>query len=160
MPETSDLLEKSALIFLYNFHREHSWLKSIIKELSPKINVKNIKNRVKIENLWRFLNQCRKISCEDMVPILHIFKNWVPILHIWEKSNKSFADDKNTYQFLTVKMRKMWNLCTDVRPPKLSKLTIRKFNTFQKWRFGTLYQFFTRCEICEMWNLRINKAPS
>ena len=46
MPETSDLLEKSALIFLYNFHREHSWLKLIIKKLSPKINVKNIKNRV------------------------------------------------------------------------------------------------------------------
>ena len=46
MSETSDLLEKSALIFLYNFHREHSWLKSIIKKLSPKINVKNIKNRV------------------------------------------------------------------------------------------------------------------
>ena len=46
MPETSDLLEKSELIFLYNFHREHSWLKSIIKKLSPKINVKNIKNQV------------------------------------------------------------------------------------------------------------------
>ena len=36
-------LEKLALIFLYNFHREHSLLKSIIKKLSPKINVKNIK---------------------------------------------------------------------------------------------------------------------
>ena len=46
MPQTSDLLEKSALIFLYNFHREHSLLKLIIKKLSPKINVKNIKNRV------------------------------------------------------------------------------------------------------------------
>ena len=43
MPQTSDLLEKSALIFLYNFHREHSLLKLIIKKLSPKINVKNIK---------------------------------------------------------------------------------------------------------------------
>ena len=39
-------LEKLALIFLYNFHREHSLLKSIIKMVSPKINVKNIKNRV------------------------------------------------------------------------------------------------------------------
>ena len=28
--------------FLYNFHREHSLLKSLIKKLSPKINVKNI----------------------------------------------------------------------------------------------------------------------
>ena len=43
MPQTSDLLEKSALIFLYNFHREHSLLKLVIKKLSPKINVKNIK---------------------------------------------------------------------------------------------------------------------
>ena len=34
MPETSDLLEESALIFLYNFHREHSWLKSIIKVIA------------------------------------------------------------------------------------------------------------------------------
>ena len=31
----------------------------------------------------------------------------------------------------------MWNLSTDVRPPKLSKLTIRKFHIFQKWPFGT-----------------------
>ena len=41
-------MEKLALIFLYNFHREHSLLKSIIKKVSPKINVKNIKNRVYI----------------------------------------------------------------------------------------------------------------
>ena len=46
MPQTSDVLEKSALIFLYNFQHEHSWLKLIIKKLSPKINVKNMKNRV------------------------------------------------------------------------------------------------------------------
>ena len=39
-------LEKSALIFLYNFHRKHSLLTLVIKTLSPKINVKNIKNRV------------------------------------------------------------------------------------------------------------------
>ena len=31
------------LIFLYDFHREQSLLKSIIKKSSPKINVKNIK---------------------------------------------------------------------------------------------------------------------
>ena len=43
MPQTSDLLEKSALIFLYICHREHSLLKLVIKKLSPKINVKNIK---------------------------------------------------------------------------------------------------------------------
>ena len=29
--------------FLYNFHREHRLLKLVIKKLSPKINVKNIK---------------------------------------------------------------------------------------------------------------------
>ena len=42
-PQTSDFLEKVALIFLYNFHREHSLLKLNIKKLLPKINVKNIK---------------------------------------------------------------------------------------------------------------------
>ena len=36
-------LEKLALMFLYNVDREHSLLKPIIKKLSPKINVKNIK---------------------------------------------------------------------------------------------------------------------
>ena len=45
-PQTWDLLEKLALIFLYNFHREHGLIKLIRKKLSPKINVKNIKNRV------------------------------------------------------------------------------------------------------------------
>ena len=30
--------------FLYNPHREHCLLKLVIKKLSPKINVKNIKN--------------------------------------------------------------------------------------------------------------------
>ena len=37
-------LEKSGLIFLYNFYRKHSLLKLKIKKLTPKINVKNIKN--------------------------------------------------------------------------------------------------------------------
>ena len=46
VPQTSDFLEKSALIFLYNFHREHSVLKLKIKKLSSKINVKDIKTRV------------------------------------------------------------------------------------------------------------------
>ena len=45
-PQTLDLLETLALIFLYNFHREHGLIKLIRKKLSPKINVKNIKNRV------------------------------------------------------------------------------------------------------------------
>ena len=42
-PQTWDLLEKLALIFLYNFHHEHGLIKLIRKKLSPKINVKNIK---------------------------------------------------------------------------------------------------------------------
>ena len=44
-PQTSDLLEKLALIFLYNFNRDHILLTLKIKKLSPKINVKNIKTR-------------------------------------------------------------------------------------------------------------------
>ena len=46
VPQTSDFLEKLPLIFLYNFHSEHSVLKWKIKKLSPKINVKDIKTRV------------------------------------------------------------------------------------------------------------------
>ena len=42
-PQTWDLLEKLALIFLYDFHHDHISLKLKIKKLSPKINVKNIK---------------------------------------------------------------------------------------------------------------------
>ena len=42
-PQTWDLLEKLALFFLYNFHREYGLIKLIRKKLSPKINVKNIK---------------------------------------------------------------------------------------------------------------------
>ena len=67
----------------------------------------------------------------------HLWKLRANSSHLRKKSNQSFADDTNTYQFFTTKMRKMWNLSTDVRPQKLSKLTIRKFHIFQKWRFGT-----------------------
>ena len=59
-------LEKLALIFLFNFHHEHSLLKLVIKKLSPKINVKNIKTRVKsghnispIINLWGFFQMLK-----------------------------------------------------------------------------------------------------
>ena len=41
-------------IFLYNKHCEHSLLKSKKKKLSPKISVKNIKNRVKCIILAHF----------------------------------------------------------------------------------------------------------
>ena len=43
MPQTSDFLEKLALFFLYNFHRERSLQKLKIKKLLQKINVKDIK---------------------------------------------------------------------------------------------------------------------
>ena len=48
MPQTSDFLEKLRLIFLCNFHREHSLLIEN-KKLSPKINAKNIEFRTSIE---------------------------------------------------------------------------------------------------------------
>ena len=38
-----------------------------------------------------------------------------------------------------LKMRKMWNLSTYFRPPKISKLTIRKFHIFQRWRLHTVW---------------------
>ena len=46
VPQTSDLLEKLALIFLYNFHHDHILLKLKIKKVITEINVKNIKTRV------------------------------------------------------------------------------------------------------------------
>ena len=42
-PQSWDLLEKLALIFLYNFHHKHGLIKLIRKKLLTKINVKNIK---------------------------------------------------------------------------------------------------------------------
>ena len=60
-----------------------------------------------------------------------------------------------------LKMRKMWNLSTYVRPPKLSKLTIRKFHIFQKWRFGTNSSQgvkFAKCEICGLTKLRTKEG--
>ena len=48
VPQTLDLLEKLALIFLHNFFRVRSLLKLLIKKLSPKINVKNIKKNLSL----------------------------------------------------------------------------------------------------------------
>ena len=90
---------------------------------------------------------------------------------VFETEYQFFTGVKNWYKFFTseknrtcssqmarirtnssqLKMRKMWNLSTDVRPPILSKLTIRKFHIFQKWRFGTNSSHgvkFAKCEIC------------
>ena len=41
------------------------------------------------------------------------------------------------YQFFTVKNEKDVKLSTNVRPLKLSKLTIREFHIFKKRRIGT-----------------------
>ena len=60
-----------------------------------------------------------------------------------KKSNQSFADDTNTYQFFT---------------PKIIEIDHTQISHFPKVTFW--YQFFTRCEICEMWNLWFNKAPT
>ena len=46
-PQASDFFEKSALIFLYRFHRDHNLLTLKIKKLWPENKVKNIKTRVK-----------------------------------------------------------------------------------------------------------------
>ena len=47
MSQTVDFLEKLAIIFLYNFHYKQ-YAKIEKKKLSPEINVKDIKNRVKM----------------------------------------------------------------------------------------------------------------
>ena len=104
------------------------------------------------------------LSCEELVPILHICENWVPLLHIWEKSNQSFADDMNTYQFFTVKNEKdvkIWAQMLAPPPPKKKKnikIDHTQISHFPKVRFW--YQFYTWCEICEMGNLRFDRATS
>ena len=45
---------------------------------------------------------------------------------------------------------KMWNLSTDFRPLKLSKLTIRKFHICQKWCFCTNSSHGVKCAKCEI----------
>ena len=55
------------LIFLYNFHREHSLLKSIIKKLSPKINVKNKKSS--LELVGQKKQQVKEAARNEVKPI-------------------------------------------------------------------------------------------
>ena len=45
MPQTSDLLEKLALIFLHNFHRKRSLLKLLIKKVIAENHCEKHKNR-------------------------------------------------------------------------------------------------------------------
>ena len=88
-------------------------------------------------------------------------KNWYQFFTFVKIEYQFFTAEKNrtspsqmarmrTYSS-QLKMRKMWNLSTDVRPPKLSKLTIGKYHIFQKWRIGTNSSHdvkFAKCEIC------------
>ena len=93
------------------------------------------------------------LSFEELVPILHICENWVPILHIWENRTSPSQMTRIRTNYSQLIMRKMWNLSKDVRPPKLSKLTIRNFHIFQKWRFGTNSSHgvkFAKCKICSL----------
>ena len=54
---TNDLLEKLALIFLYNIYREHSLLKSL-KKISSKINEKSIKPQFLSGSLSEYRTWC------------------------------------------------------------------------------------------------------
>ena len=74
-------------------------------------------------------------------------KNWYRFFTFVKIEYQFFTSEKNRTSPLQMtqigtnssqlKMRKMWNLSRDVRPLKISILTIRKFHIFQKWRFGT-----------------------
>ena len=78
MPQTSDFLEKLALFFLYNFHREHSLQKLKIKKLSRKINVKNIK---KAFFIVFFFNQLH-FRCENDTHEMRLLLNWQLLLSV------------------------------------------------------------------------------
>ena len=60
-----------------------------------------------------------------------------------------------------LKMGKVWkgvefeHRC---KTPKIIEIDHTQISHFPKVTFW--YQFFTRCEICEMWNLRFNKAST
>ena len=62
-------LNKLALLFLHNFHREHSCVKLETKKLSLKINVKNIK-KLRLIILLLILKKRRK----KILVIFRIFK--------------------------------------------------------------------------------------
>ena len=64
LPQTSDLLEKLALIFLHNFHRKRSLLKLSIKKLSQKINVKNTK--IEFRRRWPVKNSINQCVCKQV----------------------------------------------------------------------------------------------
>ena len=66
----SEPLGKLALIFLYNFHGEHSLLKSIIKYLSPKHQCENHKKKLEFSTYVDFsqYRQGRLVHVRTVVP--------------------------------------------------------------------------------------------
>ena len=52
---------------LYNLHCERSVLKSIIKKLSSKINVKNIKTQLSLVRMWILVRQDRLVHVRTIV---------------------------------------------------------------------------------------------
>ena len=82
-PQTLDLLEKLALIFLYNFHRDHILLTLKIKKLSLKINVKNIKTR----DVRNFSSAQSKNEIEKWPLIILVLCIWIfEIINIYYRT--------------------------------------------------------------------------
>ena len=94
-PQTWELLEKLALIFLYNFHREHGLINLIRKKLSPKINVKNIKHQVFF--FLFFLVTVFFITIVNMV-IIELYKPRATHMKYIE-GNEEFSKSKTTKLF-------------------------------------------------------------
>ena len=157
--EVSDKKKLSHVTRYYKFCHWHLWRLSTNSSHLWKFGT-NFSHSVSIlhicEHLVPILPICENWipflhRCEELVPILHICENWVPILLIWGKIEPVLRRWHECVPILQLKMRKMWNLSTDVRSPKSSKLTIRKFHIFQKLRFGTNSSHgvkFAKCEIC------------
>ena len=109
---------------------------------------------VKIE--YRFFTGVKNFyQFFTFVKIVWKFHTFVKIVYQFFTSDKYWTSLSHMARMRTnssqLKMRKMWNLSKDVRSPKLSKLTIRKFHIFQKWRIGTNSSHgvkFAKCEIC------------
>ena len=118
--------------------------------------------------MWAFGTNCSHVwaFCTDSS---HLWKLSTNSSHVWGTSSDSshfwklstnyshlrkiepVLHRKNTYQFFTRWIIRMWNLNADFRPRQLSKLTIRKFHIWQNLRSGTNSSHgvkFAKCEIC------------
>ena len=95
--------------------------------------------------------------CEILVPILHVSEILLPVLHTCEELVPIHLMCEESVPILhTSEIINLWNLSTDFRPQNLSILTIRKSHILQIWCICTSSS--NECEICEVWNLRFNKA--